>query len=60
MYCVDSSIHKRIALEDPEMTDDDKQSVSFKNEMFDEYNVEILCNEDADYVMKLESWVNNI
>jgi hypothetical protein len=60
MYCVDSSIHKRIALEDPEMTDDDKQSVSFKNEMFDEYNVEILCNEDADYVMKLESWVNKI
>ena len=60
MYCVDSSIHKRITLEDPKMTNDDKQSFIFKNEMFDEYNIEILCNEDADYITKLDSWVKNV
>jgi hypothetical protein len=60
MYCVDSFVHKRITLEDQEMTDDDKQSFIFKNKMFDEYNIEIICNEDADYITKLDSWVNTI
>ena len=60
MYCVDSFVYKRITLDDPEMTYDDKQSFIFKNKMFKEHNIEILCNEDADYIMKLNSWVNDI
>jgi hypothetical protein len=60
MYCVDSFVHKRITLEDPEMTNDDKQCFIFKNKVFEKYNIEILCNEDADYITKLDSWVNTI
>ena len=59
MYCVDTTIMNKLDPEGKDVSEDDAQMYRIWKELFDESNIKVLCNEDADYITKLNAWVND-
>ena len=59
MYCVDSAIMNKLDPEGKDVSEDDAKRYITRRRVLGKDNIKVLCNEDDDYITKLNAWVND-